>query len=90
VKTKKIKVEGKVQGVFFRQSAKETADKLGIKGTVKNCNDDSVEIVATGEDEQLNKLVDWCREGSANSKVTNVLVQELSLQQFRNFSIAYF
>ena len=76
-----------MQGVFFRQSTQEKANQLGIKGTVKNCEDDSVEIIATGTKEQLDKLVAWCREGPPKATVINVTTQELSLQQFYNFSI---
>ena len=90
MQTMKIIVKGKVQGVFFRQSAKEMAERLGIKGTVKNCDDDSVEIVATGEKEQLDKFISWCRQGPPRADVTNVETQELSLQEFRNFSITRF
>ena len=87
MQTIRIKVEGRVQGVFFRQSTQEKANQLGIKGTVKNCDDDSVEIIATGTREQLDKLGAWCREGPPKAKVINVTTQELSLQQFYNFSI---
>jgi acylphosphatase len=90
VQTIKIKVEGMVQGVFYRQSAKEKANDLGIKGTVKNCDDDSVEIIATGEEEPLKIFLEWCRQGPAKAKVVNLSTQELPLQEFRNFSIAYF
>lgn len=87
MQTIRIKVEGEVQGVFFRQSTQEKAIQLGIKGTVKNCDDDSVEIVATGEKEQLDKLVAWCWEGPPKANVISVTTQELSLQRFYNFSI---
>jgi acylphosphatase len=87
MQTIKIKVEGDVQGVFFRQSAQEKATELGIKGTVRNCNDDSVEIIATGSKEQLDKLVAWCWEGPPRAVVRNVTTQDISLQQFYNFSI---
>jgi len=87
MKTIKIKVEGQVQGVFFRQTTQEKARELGLKGTVKNCDDDSVEIIATGTKEQLDKLITWCREGPPRATVTNVTTQELSLQTFYNFSI---
>ena len=90
MKTIRIKIEGNVQGVFFRQSAQEKAISLGIKGTVKNCEDDSVEIVATGTKEQLDKLVVWCWEGPPKAVVANVTTQELSLQQFHYFSIVRF
>lgn len=90
MQTIKIKIEGRVQGVFFRQEAKDKADKLGIKGKVMNCDDDSVEIIATGEKGQLESLVEWCRKGPSKAVVTNVITQELPLQSFLSFSIAYF
>jgi acylphosphatase len=87
MKTIQIKVSGMVQGVFYRQSTREKAYELNLKGTVRNCEDDTVEIIATGNKEQLDKLIAWCREGPPRAKVTNVTVQELSLQSFNNFSI---
>ncbi len=87
MQTIKIKITGRVQGVFFRQSAKEKADNFGINGTVKNCEDDSVEIVATGSKEQLDKLIAWCWSGPPRANVDNIIIQELSLQRFNNFSI---
>jgi acylphosphatase len=90
MQTMQIKITGSVQGVFFRQSTKEKADRFGIKGTVRNCEDDSVEIIATGEKEQLDKLIAWCREGPPRAVVDNVTTQELSLREFKNFSIIRF
>jgi acylphosphatase len=87
MQTVKIRITGRVQGVFFRQSTQERALNFGLKGTVRNCEDDSVEIIATGEREQLDKLIAWCREGPPRAKVDNVKTQELSLQQFNHFSI---
>ena len=87
MKTIRIKIEGRVQGVFYRQSAQEKALSLEIKGTVKNCDDDTVEIVATGRKEQLDKFVRWCWQGPPRANVRNVTTQELSLQQFNYFSI---
>jgi acylphosphatase len=73
--------------VFYRQSTREKAIRLGIKGTVRNCEDDSVEIIATGTKEQLDQLIAWCWQGPPRAAVENVTIQELSLQQFNNFSI---
>ncbi len=87
MQTMRIKVTGKVQGVFFRQSTQEKAYDLNIKGTVRNCDDDSVEIIATGNKEQLDKLITWCWLGPPRSRVINVNAQEVSLQPFNNFSI---
>ena len=85
--TLRIKVSGKVQGVFFRQSTCETASALGIGGTVRNCEDGSVEIVATGEETILHHLVEWCRKGPSRAKVNEVLVDKLPLRKHVPFCI---
>jgi acylphosphatase len=90
MQTMQIKITGRVQGVFFRQSAQEKAIDLGLKGTVRNCEDDSVEIIATGSREQLDKLMAWCWHGPPRAAVENVNTQELPLQEFKNFSIIRF
>jgi acylphosphatase len=87
MQTMQIKITGRVQGVFFRQGAQEKAIDLGIKGTVRNCEDDSVEIIATGSTEQLDKLIAWCWHGPPRAVVVNVKKQELPLREFKNFYI---
>jgi acylphosphatase len=90
LQTIEINVSGRVQGVFYRQSTKEKAVELGIKGKVMNLDNGNVKIIATGTKEQLNKLIDWCKTGPPKARVTHVDVQELSLQSFENFSIVRF
>jgi acylphosphatase len=90
MQTIRILVEGNVQGVFFRQATKEECDKLGIKGKVKNLPDDSVEIVATGDKEKLQKLIEFCKTNPGRSEVKKITTKEIPLESFRNFSIAYF
>lgn len=90
MQTIKIKVEGRVQGVFYRQATKEKAIELGVNGTVMNCDDDSVEIIATGDQDQLEIFIEWCRLGPPRAMVTNLTTQELPLQEFKNFSIIRF
>jgi acylphosphatase len=85
--TYSIIVSGKVQGVFYRQSTKEKAASLGIGGTVKNEEDGSVRIIATGHKEQLDELVSWCRRGPAKARVEEVVVETIALQQFSSFTI---
>jgi acylphosphatase len=82
-----IIVNGKVQGVFYRQTTREIADQLGIKGSVKNKPDGTVEIIATGTKEQLNELIDWCRQGPPRAAVSAVDTTEIPLQQFTEFTI---
>ena len=67
-----IWIYGMVQGVFFRHSAKRTAEELGLAGFVRNEPDGSVYIEAEGEREVLDKFLDWCRKGPAYAKVERV------------------
>ena len=85
-----ITVTGKVQGVFFRQSAREKALELGITGQVKNLRDGNVHITATGTKEQLAALTDWCKKGPPRAEVTGVEIIELPLNLFEHFSIVRF
>jgi acylphosphatase len=87
MKTIVIIVKGKVQGVYFRQSTREKAAALEIKGTVSNEPDGSVRIVATGNEVQLQQLVQWCHYGPSSARVTSVQVSESPYEAFNNFSI---
>lgn len=85
--TLQIIVKGTVQGVYFRQSTKEKALSLGIKGTVKNTDDGSVSIVASGEHKNLQKLIDWCCVGPSHAEVLNVHVEKVPYIEFKEFHI---
>jgi acylphosphatase len=87
IKTISIIVSGKVQGVWYRKYTVEKAIELGITGYVKNMPDLSVLIMATGREEQLNTLVQWCHTGSPKSNVTKVVVKEEELLIINGFSI---
>jgi acylphosphatase len=87
LKTVSINVSGKVQGVFYRQTTKEIANTLGIKGEVKNMRDETVSIIATGTAEQVEEFIQWCWRGPSKAKVTNVIVEEMVLKLFEKFSI---
>ena len=90
LQTIKIIVFGEVQGVFYRQKTKETATELHIKGYVRNLPDGSVEIIATGMKDQLDKLVTWCRSGPPKATVTDLMVNEQPLENFDQFIIRRF
>lgn len=87
MQTVSIKVTGKVQGVFYRQTTKETAIKLNIVGEVKNMPDGSVHIIATGSDEQLKDLIEWCRSGPKRAVVADVIAEKIPFKSFTSFSI---
>jgi acylphosphatase len=65
-------IEGRVQGVFFRDSTRREAIELGLKGWVKNRFDGSVEVVAEGPKEKIETLIAWCHHGPPIARVTKV------------------
>lgn len=87
LQTISITVSGIVQGVFYRQSTKEKALELGIAGIVKNLADGNVFILATGTNEQLDQLVQWCKRGPRNAQVTSVNVEKMEVQEYFGFTI---
>ncbi|CAN5414241.1 acylphosphatase [soil metagenome] len=80
-------VKGKVQGVFFRAEAKENAERLSVKGWIKNHDDGNVEVMAKGSEEALNTFIEWCRTGSKKATVTDVIVTPLHIEDFETFEI---
>ncbi len=87
IKTVSITVSGKVQGVWFRKYTLDKAVDLNVTGFVKNLPDDSVFIVATGTNEQLQQFISWFWQGSPKSKVERVEVKEMALQPFNSFIV---
>jgi acylphosphatase len=83
-------VSGRVQGVFFRAETRDRAAALGLTGWVKNRPDQSVEAVAEGSREKIEKLIDWCRQGPPRAEVSNVIVTwEEYTGEFDGFKITY-
>jgi acylphosphatase len=87
MKTIRLIIKGKVQGVYYRASAKNVADLLGIKGWVKNLPDNNVEITATAADDVLQKFIGWCKQGPPRAVVEEVIVEELASEEFSGFKI---
>ena len=87
MKTYKIYISGTVQGVSFRQFIKEEADKIGVRGYVRNLPDGRVEIFAEGRDEKVNNFLMICRTGYPHAKIKSVEHSEMRHQDFRDFRI---
>ena len=85
----KITVQGKVQGVAFRASAKRMADLLLINGLVRNENNGDVYVEAEGEEDMLIKFIQWCHHGPSTSSVKHVSVKEGILLNHKQFVIVY-
>jgi len=83
-----LKIQGRVQGVYYRASTVQEAQKLGLTGWVINCPDGSVEAVAEGAREKLDELIAWCHQGPTGARVTSVDVRwETPENSFYGFSI---
>ena len=83
-------ISGRVQGVFFRSETRYEAKKHGVTGWVRNLPDDRVEAVFEGEQENVKKLLEFCRRGPSGAKVTNADVNwETYSGEFRDFEIRY-
>ncbi|MBD3304370.1 acylphosphatase [Candidatus Woesearchaeota archaeon] len=83
-------VSGKVQGVFFRDYVKKTAESLGLKGWVRNNSSGTVEAVAEGNEETLKKLLEKCKEGPSAARVEDISVDwKEGTGEFREFLIIF-
>lgn len=67
-------ISGKVQGVYFRATARKQASALGIKGFIRNLPNGSVELEAQGEDLPIEEFLLWCHSGPPNAQVDKVCV----------------
>jgi acylphosphatase len=65
-------VSGRVQGVFFRASAREQAVRLGIRGLARNLPDGRVEVLACGSRASVDALCEWLQSGPLLAQVTGV------------------
>ena len=83
-----LRIQGRVQGVFYRQSTKETAVRLGLTGWTRNCPDGSVAAMFEGERDAVDAAIEWCRRGPPAAHVTEVTVDWHDFQdEFSSFRI---
>jgi acylphosphatase len=85
-----IVITGKVIGVFFRAHIRDLAKELGIKGYVKNTPEDSLLVVAEGENKKIKKLIDFCKVGPEGAIVDKVKLKKGGFKkEFEDFLIEY-
>lgn len=84
-------VYGSVQGVGFRYTTQQEAQRLGLVGYARNLDDGSVEVVACGEAENVNKLIEWLKAGGPRSaRVDKVLTEPHQPdREWSDFGIRY-
>ena len=83
-----VYVSGEVQGVFFRDSARERAEGLGLTGWVKNLPDGRVEALFEGPSERVREMVRWCEQGPPRAAVEDVQTEfEASKRDLTSFEV---
>ena len=86
--TVSLRISGKVQGVWFRASAKDAAIAIGIKGKVWNEPNGDVGALAQGTQEQIDAFIDWCKQGPPLARVADVKVENItSSETYESFEI---
>ena len=80
-------VSGRVQGVFYRASTRETAISLGLTGRARNLPDGRVEVVVCGEEERVRALCEWLWEGPPMARIDNVLCEPVSEEHYSGFDV---
>jgi acylphosphatase len=84
----RVRVRGRVQGVFFRVETRDRARSLGLAGWVRNCADGAVEAVFEGEPDRVESMIDWCGRGPAGAQVDSVDVKWEEAAGEHGFTVA--
>lgn len=83
----KINIRGKVQGVGYRYNAQAQAHKLNLTGFVRNEHDGSVLAHAEGDEESVNRFIEWCNTGPRYADVSEVMIEEQDVVGYQTFEI---
>jgi acylphosphatase len=84
---KRVVVTGRVQGVFFRDTARRRAEAAGVAGWVSNRPDGAVEAVFEGDEAAVDQLVDFCRQGPRGADVAGVEVTDEQPEGLNGFQV---
>ncbi|MFZ0942754.1 MAG: acylphosphatase [Syntrophobacteraceae bacterium] len=83
-------ITGRVQGVFFRAYTRDAAQLIGVTGWVRNLPDGRVEAVFEGVSDKVERMIEWCREGSPMSRIERVdLLEEVYIGDFDGLAITH-
>lgn len=84
---RQVRVHGRVQGVFYRDSCRSEARTRGVAGWVSNEADGSVAAYFEGEPAAVQAMVDWCRSGPPSARVSGVEVTEVAAEGLDRFEV---
>lgn len=88
-KSVRLYISGTVQGIFYRNFIKDNAERYNVKGFVRNLEDSRVETFLEGNAEDVNKMIELCKQGPKHSKIISVQIKQESFQGFSNFKILH-
>ncbi|MFH1638602.1 MAG: acylphosphatase [Candidatus Woesearchaeota archaeon] len=88
MKRVRVIISGNVQGVFFRAGIKKQANMLDINGFVKNKEDGTVEAIFEGDDDDIDEIIEFCKEGPRGAQIDDVEVEEEEYkEEFEDFEV---
>lgn len=83
-------IKGRVQGVFFRAETKKAAERIGVKGWVRNLPSGEVEAMFEAEQQKIDQMIAWCHQGSPMAGVSEIITDENpAVEGFSSFDILY-
>jgi acylphosphatase len=82
-----VVISGRVQGVWFRESARRRAEQLGVAGWVRNTSAGTVEGVFEGPAAAVDEMVHWCRMGPPDASVDDMVAAEEEPEGLRGFAV---
>jgi acylphosphatase len=85
---RRVTAHGRVQGVFFRDSTRQEAERRGVAGSVRNTGEGTVEAVFEGDEAAVDALVEFCRSGPGSADVERVDVEEEEPEGLEGFEVA--
>ncbi|MCK5611663.1 acylphosphatase [Candidatus Pacearchaeota archaeon] len=86
-KSVRVYINGTVQGVFFRAFIKESAEKLNLKGFVRNLEDGRIEVFLEGGIDDVAEMIEVCKKGPKHSMIRDVEIKPETFQDFKEFKI---
>ena len=86
---KRLRLTGRVQGVFFRAWAQGQARELGVSGWIRNCPDGSVEAQLTGEEQAVARMIERMRQGPSNARVEDMSIEDAEPESLGRFEVRH-
>ena len=84
---RRVVAHGLVQGVFFRDSCRQEAERVGVSGWVRNTGEGKLEAAFEGDDDAVRRMVAWVRRGPPQADVTSVDVADEEPRAERGFTV---